>query len=110
MHSRPSGPYGRCGTPRRSEEDPVPNQHLEIERKFDVPPSFDLPDLGTLPGVTRVTGPEERLLEAVYHDTADLRLARPRITLRRRTGGPDEGWHVKLPAADGARRELHSPL
>jgi len=30
--------------------------------------------------------------------------------MRRRTGGPDAGWHVKLPAAAGARRELHSPL
>jgi CHAD domain-containing protein len=30
--------------------------------------------------------------------------------MRRRTGGPDEGWHVKLPAAAGARHELHSPL
>jgi CHAD domain-containing protein len=88
----------------------VPSQHLEIERKFDVPASFTLPLLTGLPGVAGVTGPEERLLEAVYHDTPDLRLARARVTLRRRTGGPDEGWHVKLPAADGARWELHSPL
>jgi CHAD domain-containing protein len=88
----------------------VPSQHLEVERKFDVPTAFALPDLTTVPGVSVVRGPEERSLEAVYHDTADLRLARARVTLRRRTGGPDEGWHVKLPAADGARRELHSPL
>jgi CHAD domain-containing protein len=32
------------------------------------------------------------------------------VTLRRRTGGSDAGWHVKLPAAAGARRELHSPV
>jgi CHAD domain-containing protein len=88
----------------------VPSQHLEVERKFDVPTAFALPDLTTVPGVSAVRGPEERSLEAVYHDTADLRLARARVTVRRRTGGPDEGWHVKLPAADGARRELHSPL
>ena len=28
----------------------------------------------------------------------------------RRTGGTDEGWHLKLPAADGNRQELHEPL
>jgi CHAD domain-containing protein len=88
----------------------VPTQHLEVERKFDVPTSFALPDLSTVPGVSAARGPEERSLEAVYHDTADLRLARGRVTLRRRTGGPDEGWHVKLPGENGARRELHSPL
>jgi hypothetical protein len=31
-------------------------------------------------------------------------------TLRRRTGGPDEGWHLKLPVGAGTRRELQAPL
>jgi CHAD domain-containing protein len=84
--------------------------HLEIERKFDVEPGFALPDLSGIEGVAAVEGPEERQLEATYHDTADLRLARARVTMRRRTGGPDAGWHLKLPASAGARRELHSPL
>jgi CHAD domain-containing protein len=88
----------------------VSEVHLEVERKFDVPPEFTLPDLRGLDGVAAVDGPEERQLEAVYHDTADLRLARAAVTMRRRTGGPDAGWHVKLPEAAGARRELHSPL
>jgi CHAD domain-containing protein len=92
------------------EEAAVPTQHVEIERKFDVPPSFALPDLGSVPGIAGVSEPEERHLEAVYYDTADLRLARARVTLRRRTGGPDEGWHAKLPGSRGARRELHVPL
>jgi CHAD domain-containing protein len=99
---------GLTGMPRRGAT--VPHEQLEIERKFDVPPSFVLPDLGTVPGVASVDGPEERSLEAVYHDAADLRLLRVPVTLRRRTGGPDAGWHVKLPAGDGARRELHFPL
>src|SRR5205085_7888280 len=69
--------------------------HLEVERKFDVPAAFVLPDLGAVPGVAAVDPPEERSLEAVYHDTVDLRLLRVPVTLRRRTGGPDAGWHVK---------------
>ena len=83
--------------------------HLEIEKKFDVEETFVLPDLSGLPGVAEVREPVEHHLEAAYHDTADLRLARAKVTLRRRTGGTDAGWHVKLPAVAGARRELHSP-
>ena len=85
-------------------------EHLEIERKFDVEETFVLPALDGLPDVTEVREPVEHVLEAAYYDTADLRLARAKVTLRRRTGGTDAGWHVKLPAVAGARRELHSPL
>ena len=56
--------------------------HTEIERKFDVDEGWLLPDLTSVEGVAAVDAPQERLLEAVYHDTADLRLARARITLR----------------------------
>ena len=37
-------------------------------------------------------------LAATYFDTADLRLAAAGLTLRRRTGGDDAGWHLKVPA------------
>jgi CHAD domain-containing protein len=85
-------------------------QHVEIERKFDIGPQFVVPELGTVPGVASVSEPEELELSATYHDTPGLRLLRSRVTLRRRTGGNDDGWHVKLPAAAGARTELHQPL
>ncbi|MGH3475825.1 MAG: CHAD domain-containing protein, partial [Nocardioidaceae bacterium] len=49
-------------------------------------------------------------LDAVYFDTADLALARGRITLRRRTGGHDAGWHLKLPAGTSGRQEVRLPL
>jgi CHAD domain-containing protein len=88
----------------------VAEEHLEIERKFDVTETFALPDLAGVPGVAEVRPPVEHALEAAYYDTVDLRLARGRVTLRRRTGGTDAGWHVKLPAEAGARRELHSPV
>ncbi|SCX58636.1 CHAD domain-containing protein [Klenkia marina] len=85
-------------------------EHTEIERKFDVEETFVVPDLSGVPGVASVGEPVVHELSATYYDTADLRLARAKITLRRRTGGTDAGWHLKLPAEAGARRELHSPL
>ncbi|RZU33854.1 CYTH domain-containing protein [Blastococcus saxobsidens] len=84
-------------------------EQLEIEQKFDVGPEFVVPGLAGVPGIATAGPPVVHDLVAVYHDTADLRLARARVTLRRRTGGPDEGWHLKLPAG-AARRELHLPL
>ncbi|TFV46000.1 hypothetical protein [Blastococcus sp. TF02A-35] len=57
-------------------------EQLEVERKFDVDPEFDVPDLTGLPGVAAVPPPEAHQLVAVYHDTPDLRLARARVTLR----------------------------
>jgi len=82
---------------------------LEIERKYDVDGPFEPPT--GLPGVTAVDGPEQDTLDAAYYDTADLRLLRSGATLRRRTGGPDAGWHLKLPAGEaGERTELRLPL
>jgi CHAD domain-containing protein len=83
--------------------------HLEVETKYDVGDGFAVPDLTGLDGVATVDAPVEHELEAVYFDTADLRLLRARVTMRRRTGGGDAGWHLKLPAG-AARRELHAPL
>jgi CHAD domain-containing protein len=49
-------------------------------------------------------------LDATYFDTPDLRLVANRITLRRRTGGDDAGWHLKRPRSGGERDELRAPL
>jgi CYTH domain len=87
-----------------------PGGFIETERKFDAAAGFALPDLAGLDGVTVVTGPQTYRLRAVYFDTADFRLAAARITLRRRTGGTDAGWHLKLPAGADSRREVHAPL
>ncbi len=88
----------------------APDSSIEIERKYAVEAGFVLPDLSTVPGVAAVTGPDTYHLTAVYLDTPGLDLAAARITLRRRTGGTDAGWHLKLPAGAGARREVHAPL
>jgi inorganic triphosphatase YgiF len=84
-------------------------EHLEIEQKFDVETGFERPCFGSLAGVTAAE-PVQYHLSATYFDTADQRLAASKITLRRRTGGTDAGWHLKLPAGAGARREVHAPL
>ncbi|WP_068395912.1 CYTH and CHAD domain-containing protein [Kribbia dieselivorans] len=81
----------------------------EIERKYDVQASDVMPDLAQVPGVT-TTVAHEHHLDATYYDTASFALSRHRITLRRRVGGADAGWHLKLPATEGARTEVAHPL
>jgi len=78
--------------------------------KFDVDDVTELPRLLELPGVAGVDRPREQQLEAVYFDTENLVLAAHHITLRRRAGGEDAGWHLKLPVSDIERREVHAPL
>ncbi|MBO0818317.1 MAG: CYTH domain-containing protein, partial [Actinobacteria bacterium] len=82
----------------------------ETETKYDAPADAALPGMEQLPQVGAVHGPEEQQLEAEYYDTDDLRLIRAGITLRRRSGGGDDGWHLKLPAGADTRRELRRPL
>ncbi|WP_344355818.1 CYTH and CHAD domain-containing protein [Streptomyces gobitricini] len=82
----------------------------EIERKYEACPGTRLPDLTGVRGVSAVLDQGVAELDAVYYDTDDLRLAAASITLRRRTGGKDAGWHLKLPVSPGVRDELHAPL
>lgn len=87
--------------------------HREVERKVRVSPEFDVPDLVDAGVVPQVQPGVTFQMAAVYHDTEDLRLLRWRTTLRRREGGADEGWHLKLPVLAGeeaGRDELHMPL
>ena len=81
----------------------------EIERKYE---SDDggLPDLTRVPGVATVLDKGVTHLDATYHDTTDERLAASLVTLRRRTGGSDAGWHLKFPVAPGVRDEIRAPL
>ncbi|MFF0203919.1 CHAD domain-containing protein [Streptomyces sp. NPDC005017] len=83
----------------------------ETERKYDVPPFEDiswLPGLTRLDGVTRVADPRSEELDAVYYDTEDLRLLGSSVTLRRRSGGADAGWHLKLPLPGDSREEIRT--
>lgn len=88
----------------------------ETECKYDAGPGTVLPPLTGLPRVAEVSRAEPETLTAEYYDTDDLRLIKAGITLRRREGGPDEGWHLKLPGQGGkaggalSRREVREPL
>ena len=88
------------------------SRHVEVERKFDVPDADDraCPSFDGLAAVSRADRMAAQSLEAVYYDTVGHDLAAHRITLRRRTGGLDAGWHLKLPAGEGARTEVRAPL
>ena len=83
---------------------------LEIESKFDVPAEFALPPLDGIGTVAAVGEPVEMRLDATYFDTADLRLAHAGTALRRRSGGSDDGWHLKLAQTLDERIEVHRPL
>ncbi len=86
-----------------------PTQHTELETKFDVAEDTVSPSFDGLAAVARVEKLPTQYLEAVYFDTPSNDLAANRVTLRRRTGGNDAGWHLKLPAG-AARTEIRSPL
>jgi CHAD domain-containing protein len=81
----------------------------EVERKYEVPADFELPELsGGLPELI-VDEPVTHRLTAMYYDTEGLTLARHGVTLRYRTGGTDAGWHLKRPVAPGVRTEIRAP-
>ena len=86
--------------------------HLETEQKYDADAEFVLPNLASLPelGGRRTADPRRIYLSATYYDTEDLDLLKHQVTLRRRVGGDDEGWHLKLPVRKDTRQELHVPL
>ncbi len=101
----PSGPAAPTGSGSKA------TRHAEVETKLEIAPDATLPDLSkrrklAATGVVAAAEPATYHLDATYYDTSNLDLLRSRMTLRRRTGGPDAGWHLKLPAAAGARTEV----
>ncbi|MEU6314229.1 CYTH and CHAD domain-containing protein [Streptomyces sp. NPDC047014] len=86
----------------------------EIERKFEFSKAKaarrGVPDLTGTAGIAAVSDQGTVDLDAVYYDTPDQRLAADGLTLRRRTGGADAGWHLKLPVSPGVRDEVGAGL
>lgn len=87
-----------------------PQRTFEIERKYDADADTSLPDWSGIPGVVAVSDGEARELDARYFDTSDAALAHHGVALRRRTGGPDAGWHIKGPRQGDGRLELGWPI
>ena len=107
----------------KAEVSESPTTDRAVERKLRVHALFRMPELvGLVPGLagttvdTGITRVERRpavQVHAVYHDTEDLRLIRWGVTLCRRSGGPDEGWHLTLPldgSGAGADDQIRLPL
>jgi CHAD domain-containing protein len=86
------------------------SRYLEVERKFEVVESTVSPSFEGLSSVSRAERSPSQQLDAVYFDTPGHDLAVHHVTLRRRTGGNDAGWHLKLPAGPDARTEVRAPL
>jgi CHAD domain-containing protein len=98
--------------------------HVRVEREYAADELFELPPLAELvtgtaegrdaavdPGTPVAEGEAgSQRLEVTCFDTADLRLAAAGLTLRRRTGGDDPGWHLEVPARTGARSGVRLPL
>jgi len=105
--AEPAGPPSEAA----ATEEPTrpPDSNVEVERKFRVHGLFRLPPLA-LPDGGGLGAPTRTVLTAAYLDTDDLRLARWKVSLRRREGGTDEGWHLKLPLRSETREELTLPL
>ncbi|OEJ31983.1 CYTH and CHAD domain-containing protein [Streptomyces subrutilus] len=86
----------------------------EIERKFEFTKASaarrGVPDLAGTAAIAAVHDQGTVDLDAVYYDTPDHRLAADGLTLRRRTGGADAGWHLKLPVSPGVRDEIGADL
>jgi CHAD domain-containing protein len=78
-----------------------PQGAVELEVKLVAPPGFSLPDLSVLTPGMRIGRDVTLELDAVYHDTPDLRLARRGASLRRRTGEGRPRWTLKLAPDDG---------
>ena len=73
------------------------------ERRYEVGDQVELPGWSRLAGTDGVVGPEEHALEAVFLDTADLRLTRAGVALCHRHDGDGAAWYLELPGIDGVR-------
>jgi CHAD domain-containing protein len=85
------------------------HDHSETERKYQVDTTATVPFHSKVAD-ERVDEIREAQLDAVYFDTAKLDLLRRGTTLRRRTGGDDEGWHLKISLGPDRKAEIQHPL
>jgi len=78
-------------------------EHREVEYKYRVPANLEIDVAALLRQlVSSVSVEPQRSMFATYYDTSNLTLLRWGITLRYRTGGGDDGWHMKIPGDESA--------
>lgn len=104
------GQSGQGSSTGQTEQTRTPTQQREVERKYDIPEGSAKPDLSKLGGGLSAGEPNTEKLVAEYVDSPDLVILGARCVLRRRTGGDDEGWHLKRPRSGDERIELHAPV
>lgn len=80
---------------------------IEQEDKFEVDSDWVLPQLTELVPDGGRLDQETRKLNNTYFDTPGAGLRLFGITLRRRVGGSETGWQLKVPSGT-ARTELQS--
>jgi CHAD domain-containing protein len=83
--------------------------YREQELKFETPADFVMPAPEELLGRSVRSDRSVVHLESTYFDTEQRSLLRYGVTLRRREGEDDTGWHLKVPAGS-ARTEIRLPL
>ena len=93
----------------------IPQRYTEIETKLEIAHGTALPRMTgqkslAAVGLVGAAPAVVHHLDAVYYDTEHLDLLRSKLTLRRRTGGDDAGWHLKLPGSGRGRTEVRLPL
>jgi CHAD domain-containing protein len=88
----------------------VETRHEEVERKYTVDPNTALPALTRVAGIAGTHPARDLDLVATYFDTEQLALLDHGVTLRRRVGGADGGWHLKQPSGPDSKSESRLPL
>lgn len=97
-----------AGTSRSVSALDEPVLHNEVEVKLSLEIGAALPDFSA---VAPAGSASQFVLDAVYFDTPSLALASSGSTLRRRSGGGDSGWHLKVKGTkDSQRNEFQGPI
>ena len=81
--------------------------YVETEDKFDVDEDWELPEVAVLVPEGGRLVQDVRTLDSTYFDTPAAGLRLFGVTMRRRVGGSDTGWQMKVPNGT-SRTELQS--